>query len=382
MSLAFAGCALLGGTANPRPDDPTASAPEPPAGALAWTSLDWQSVTHDQPTKTSDEQWDQATAVAAGPGGWVAVGSNSDVMGYEGRVWQSTDSLSWSLVNTDLVAGIELVSIAATSGVYVAIGTDSADPNHPMTSILSSADGLHWDLAETIDDAWAAHVAAGTEGFAVIVQVGDTTKLLLSSDGLTWQQVPDAEIGVDVWLADIAWDGSGWIAAGSSGDRAVVLRSPDGRSWREDALPASRPTDGILDVSAYQVVPGRWATLLLGIDRGPSCAEDDDFCDQWQAAWSWTAETGWQRLPASTRILQGGYGAEAYPAEDAGFLYLLGNEARTSADGWAWAEIEQSSPPDAFPSDLIVYGDRVVAVGIPNRGDEPAGWFGSALIRH
>ncbi len=343
--------------------------------------MNWQGVTFEQPPKTSQEQWDQATAVAAGPGGWVAVGSNSDVIGYIGRVWQSADSLSWKLVESDLLAGLELVAVAAIPDAYVAVGTRSANPDNPATSILRSTHGLGWTEVETIKGAWGAGIASGPQGFAAIVQVDDTTDLLLSPDGLTWKRVSGDDIGAGVWVADIAWDGSGWVAAGSAGDRAVVLRSPDGITWKEEALPSSEPVEGVIDVGAYRVVPGRWATLLLGLDRGPSCAEDDDWCDKYQAAWSWTAETGWQRLPKSTWILKRGYGVDVSAAGDAGFLYLLGDDVRTSTDGWEWTAVKQTSPTGAFASDVLVDEDMVVAVGTPNdAGDELVGWFGSALI--
>jgi hypothetical protein len=380
LTIAVAGCGFIGSSANPRPDDPNASAPASPPGLITWSSLDWRDVTHEQPPKTSEEQWDQATAVAAGPGGWVAVGSNSDVMGYEGRIWHSADALFWELVSTDILDGLELVAVSATPGAFVAIGTHSANPNDPTTSILHSKDGLQWTEVETVDGAWAARVASGPRGFAVIVEVDGTNDLLLSPDGLTWTRVAGADIAEGVWLADIAWDGAGWIAAGAEGDRAVVLRSPEGMTWREEGLPASGPVDEVMDVSAYSVVPGRWATLLLGLDRGPSCAEDDDWCDKYQAGWSWTADTGWQRLPKSTWILDRGNGVHVYAAGDAGFLYL-GDQVRTSGNGWDWAEVKQTSASDAFATGVVVDGEQVVAVGIPIGVDDGlVGWFGSALI--
>lgn len=125
--------------------------------------------------------------------------------------------------------------------------------------------------------------------------------------------------------------------------------------------------------------------MLLGLDRAPSCPEDDDWCAKYQAAWSWTEKGGWIRLPKANWLLDGGYGVEVHAAGDAGFLYLLGSEVRTSADGWDWVAVKESSPSDAFTSGVVVRGDQLVAVGTPV--GEPAdgagltGWFGSALIR-
>jgi hypothetical protein len=381
LAILVSGCSIvLGGKDNPRADNPDTTRPNPADGAVEWSSLDWQAVTFEQPPRTSGEQWDQATSVAAGPGGWVAVGSNTDVMAYEGRIWQSTDSLSWDHVDSDLLAGLELVDVAARSDSYVAIGTDSADPNDPTTSILRSVDGVQWAVVHEVRGVWASRVAAGPDGYAVIVEAGETKDLLLSHDGRTWHRVAGSDIGHDVLIADIASEDDGWIVAGSAGDRAVVLRSADGLTWHEEALPASEPVEGVLDVTAYSIIPGRWATLVLGLDRGPSCAEDDDWCDKFQAVWSWTADGGWQRLPESNFLVQAGWGADAHPAGDAGFVYLLGTEVRTSADGWDWIVVEQTAPSDAFQTAVVVTGDRLVAAGIPIDADVLTGWFGTAVV--
>ena len=382
LVVVVAGCGLLGGPDNPRPDDPKATAPDVPAGVATWSSLDWQDVTHEQPVRTTEEHWDQANDLAAGPGGWVAVGSNNNHMGYEGRIWHSADARSWKLANLDLLAGLDLVAIAATPDAYVALGTRSTDPNRPIATLLRSTDGLQWTEIQVVDGAWAAAVAAGDRGFAAILQADDGHDLLLSSDGISWKRAAVDGIGGSTLLADVAADGAGWLAAGSDGERAVVLRSPDGATWTEDLLPASEPVEGVLDVSAYQVVPGRWATLLLGLDRGSSCEAGDDWCPTYQAAWSWTAETGWQRLPKSTWMLGRGHGVEVHAAGEAGFLYILGDEVRTSAVGWDWTEVKETASSGAFANAVVVDGERVVAVGAPIGVDGGlTGWFGSALIR-
>ena len=381
LAIVASGCSvILGGNADPRPDLPGVIRPTVPPGAATWSAVDWQPVTFERPVKTSEEQWDQPNAVAAGPGGWVAVGSNDDVMGYEGRIWQSPDSLTWKLVARDQLAGLELVDVAATESAYVAIGTESSDLNNPTSTILRSIDGVTWVQATTVPGAWASHVAAGARGFVVVVEASGGNDLLFSADGRTWSRVTAREIGKDVVIADVAWEGNHWIAVGSALERAVVYRSVDGHAWVEEHLPASEPIQGVIDVSAYRVIPGRWATLVLGLDRGTSCAQDDEWCDKYQAAWSWTAESGWTRLSRSNWLLGRGYGVDAYAAGDAGFLYLLGDEVRTSRDGWEWTPIKESPPSYPLARDAVVTGDRVVAVGTPGSGDDLIGWFGSAVI--
>jgi hypothetical protein len=166
---------------------------------------------------------------------------------------------------------------------------------------------------------------------------------------------------------------------GSVGARAAVWRSADGTTWVEEPLPASEPIEGLIDVSAYDVVPGRWATLVLGVERAPSCAEDDDWCPKFQTGWSWTQQTGWARLPKATWILNRGCCVDVYPAGDAGFLYYLGSDAMLSADGWAWTTVNESAASEAFARDIVVTEDRVVGVGW-GPGPDLGGWFGSATV--
>jgi hypothetical protein len=380
FALLLTGCSMLaGGNGNPRTDIPAATPPPLPSGAAVWSSIEWQAVEAEQPIRASEEQFDQPVAVAAGPGGWVAVGSNSDVTGYVGRIWQSADSVAWDLLDSALLDGLELVEIAATPDAFIAIGTNSTNPNDPTASVLHSPDGRSWTVAETIQGAWAASIASGPAGFALVLQVGERTEVLLSADGRTWQPVPEAEIG-QYWIADIAWDSDGWIAAGSAGNRAVVLRQRGG-GWTEEAVPVSEPVDGILDVNAYQVVPGRWATLVLGLDNSDECAEDDDFCPRFQAGWVSTNQGEWTRLPDSNWLFDRGYGVRVHPARDAGFVYFLGDEVLLSANGWEWTAVAGSPPGAALTNDLVVTEDRLIAVGTGDPGTPTTSWFASGLIR-
>ena len=228
----------------------------------------WEQVRFETPEELSLEQDDWPEAVANGPGGFVAVGSNHDITNYVGRIWHSEDALDWRLVETPLLDGLELTDVVASETTFVAVGHRSANPNHPITSVLTSADGATWAEATTFEDAWAVDVAVGPQGFALVLAVEETTDILLSPDGSSWTRVAGADIAPNMYLPNIEWAGDGWIAVGSTGNRALLLRSPDGVGWEEERLPASEPIDGIYRVSAYRVIPGRWATLVLGIDFG------------------------------------------------------------------------------------------------------------------
>lgn len=378
VSMLLAGCGFF--ASNPRPDDPNAVKPDPPAAATRWSSLHWQSVTFDDPDNASLEQEDWPEALAEGPGGFVAVGSNHDTTGYVGRIWHSADALDWQLVDSPELDALELTDVVASDEAFLAIGHRAANPNAPVTSILTSTDGTTWNEAETIEDAWAIDIASGPNGFAILLEVGETSDVLTSPDGASWMRVAGADIAPNLYLPNIAWAGDGWVAAGTSGNRAVLFRSADGLTWVEERLPASEPIDGIWRVSAYRVLPGRWATLVLGIDSAPSCEEDDDWCPKFQGAWSHTAATGWARLPRSNWLFDRGYGVDVHLAGDAGFLYMLGEDARISSDGWDWTDVE-SAEDAQLTREVLVSGRRVIAAGW-QIGDAPAldAWFGTATI--
>jgi hypothetical protein len=350
-------------------------------GAQSWKSISWRPTRFDEPARASVEQWDQAVAVEHGRAGYVAVGSNSDLTGYVGRIWLSGDGLDWRLQEGADLDGLELVDIAAGPQIYAAIGTRAGNPNDPIAAILTSTDGAVWHETASIPGAWGSRIAAGPLGSAALVEVNESTEMWFAPNAMTWTRA-STDLDQDAMIRDIAGEGDGWIAVGSRGNDAVVFRSSDGMSWTEELLPAAGPVQGIINVIAYRVVPGRWATLVFGLDRGPSCEQGDDWCDKYQATWVWTALEGWSRLPKSNWINDRGHGVEAFSAGDAGFLYSLGDDVRLSADGWDWLPVK-GEPPGGLAVDAIVTGDQLVAVGIAsevNENDPLKGWFGSAII--
>lgn len=363
LSVIVAGCGALG-SSNPRPDDPSVVAPEPPGDWNRWQEIAWREATVDIEPSADIEDVDRAAAIAHGPAGYVAVGSNTNVMHYFGRIWWSADGHAFSAVKDPTLDGLELIDVAATDTSYVAVGTRSADVNGPDLVVLRSVDGLSWHEVERIGGAWAIAVAAGASGYLVSAEVGAGSDLLVSGDGTTWERVAASDGGqVDPYLTGIAATQAGWIAAGSSGDHALVLRSPDGRHWTGDDLPASTPSDGIARVGAYAAVPGPWGDLLIGLDDSPACVEDDDWCARWTAAWSTAGTKGWQRLPRKTRLLSGGWGATAWSAGDAGFVAWDGDDVIISADGWDWSSIRQTGDSRAsFVTDAVLAGNDLVVV--------------------
>ncbi len=274
------------------------------------------------------------------------------------------------------------MDVAATADAFVAIGTDSANPNDATTSILYLADGA----ARPRSRPSRTHGRPASPRARVgLPRSSRLTPRTTCSCPRTVERGQDLGTGHRRGRVDrgCRLGRQGWIVVGSSGKRAVVLRSADGVAWVEESLPASEPVDGILDVSAYRMIPGRWATLVLGLDRGPSCAEDDDWCDRCQAAWSWTTESGWMRLPRSKSAPRAGLRGRC---DQCWRRWLPVSPRRQSSDFGRWLGVGAGHPVRRRGSSLangaIVTDDRVVGeFGSLSGGDVLAGWFGSGLIR-
>ena len=370
-------CGLVGG--NPRKDDPDVVRPEPPAGAATWASIEWLPVTVDRPPRDLPADADYLEALAAGPGGFVALGGNSRADGYLARIWRSADGLAWESIDAPVLKGVELWDVAANDDRYVAVGVRGFNSDDVQAEILVSPDGASWSVAHTLDGAYGTGVAAGPQGFVVEIELETeaTTGLLVTDTGEDWMRVAGSDIAKGAGIGHIAWDSDSWLAAGSIGDRAAAFRSPDGLAWTEEPLPESEPVAGLLDVYAYRVVPGRWATLIFGTERKPSCEGDDEFCPRYQITWSSAGSGGWTRLPGDTWINTIGHGAQAYTADEAGFVTLV-PEVRTSPDGWEWSLVDAPSRGLALPFEALVVDELLVTLevgesGIPNR-------FGAATI--
>lgn len=162
----------------------------------------------------------QFNRVAAGTGGWFAVG-------YGGVILRSGDGLAWSPCNSGTSS--VLWGAAWSGALHVAVGEDGA--------ICTSPDGITWAAsaypAPTTDlyaVAWSGAV------FAAVGSIGglEPTQVLTSPDGAVWSPRPPIP-GLHE-LRAIAWSGTRFVAMGTgNGDSTLVASSPDGDDWTVDA---------------------------------------------------------------------------------------------------------------------------------------------------
>jgi hypothetical protein len=254
------------------------------AGDIAgvWTSPDgrmWEPAKVTQPAGTM-------AAVAAGPGRLVAVGTVEN--GTSGpAAWTSVDGRTWQALPASAFAGSRghesgpLRDVAAGPGGFVVVGSEIGAGGSRATAWYSP-DGLAWtrtqsdlggDSAGRVVQFGSGYVAAGWSPGENGV---DRALFWASPDGRTWAAAPDAkdlhDVGSTPVLAAagqhlVAFGGKShlWVAT-----EATVWTSQDGVTWETQAasgvvapLPSNSPA-----ASGEPATVGLRIGGLIGTDRG------------------------------------------------------------------------------------------------------------------
>jgi hypothetical protein len=179
-------------------------------------------------------------AVAAGPAGYLAVGTAGTGDGWTEAAWFSSDARAWTRIDVPDTTDAEFSDVAALGDAWIIVGhrTTPTGVTHPAAwrsdglTIRPSA-GQELDPGETVT-ATFDHVAASgpaivATGF-VVTDGGDTsvTYLWRSSDGTTWDS---QEIRVDP--LDLLVVAEGFYVPGEYLN--VHARSTDGVTWSLDS---------------------------------------------------------------------------------------------------------------------------------------------------
>jgi hypothetical protein len=199
-------------------------------------------------------------ALAAGPGGVVAVGQ----IGGTQASWSSVDGLTWAThpkafpmpaVGSDTIF---VTDVVARGDGWLAVGRrDPAcqidcmeDPSKAYA--WTSSDGSHWtrvaDQAAFKGGGMDA-VAGGDEGFVAVGVASGRAAIWTSPDGLAWSRVPDATMfhgpklpggSLPVHASGVAVrDGVTVVVGSVLGQDSSGLRfwwSPDGRTWSKGTV--------------------------------------------------------------------------------------------------------------------------------------------------
>lgn len=323
-------------------------------------------------------------AVAASDLGFVAVGLAEAVGRERGQAWFSADGIEWERTGPAAAFdGISLIDVAAGPGGFVALGSASgeaalADPTRVV--LLRSPDGRRWERlvgAGMSPPGIATGIGGGPLGF---VAVGFTDPepgpvLVVSADGVTWRTIDPTTAG-DIAggiAAPIAVD-DGWLAAGGPPGALSILRSADGTSWEATAVEGS-DTNGTHLSRVLEGPNGLIATGGASDGCGPFSS-----CPGQAVGW-WSQDgVAWGRIAdMDPAIAQSAM--TVHP--DRGFVAVTGSAAWTSPDGWTWTSLGEIAGGESGAVDVAVWGDRIVAVGDlyePDGSTRPLFWVGGPDI--
>jgi hypothetical protein len=204
--------------------------------ATAWSSSDGRAwpLVRDFPGGDASVAWSVATRGTLA----VAVGSVKGVP----AAWSSDDGLAW--VRSAAPAGGpehgELRAVVATATGFVAAGSDERDRLAPLAAFWTSTDGRTWERVPDAPELRGARVeglaaqggtmvAAGTAYDGVTPTGGATWR---SVDGSAWKRSGDAAL-VGGQMHAISAGPDGLVAVGNdvAGHRAMAWTSRDGLAW-------------------------------------------------------------------------------------------------------------------------------------------------------
>jgi Protein kinase domain len=180
----------------------------------------------------------EATRIAGGPAGWLAVGQHA--------IWTSRDGLSWTLAATHgitpQVPGDQVYVLTATASGFLAAGQATAPGRGTQAVLWTSRDGLTWQRLTAAEAGLGRDVTsisyAATSGDDTVIAgtlaTGGWGTWLSTDGGTAWTPVSiPAGQGAQNTISGLAADGSGLIAVrpGTAGD-AIAYFSAEGRSWQ------------------------------------------------------------------------------------------------------------------------------------------------------
>jgi hypothetical protein len=187
----------------------------------------------------SSEQWTflEFASVSHGNGRFVAVGTRSGLLNSgEGFTYTSVDGITW----TEEPAG---PSPALTHPIDIVHG-DAGFVMLAADQILTSADGLTWQLRHTLPPGWRGWMAASS-GKRVVCLARNLTNtipgeqeevVLVSEDGRSWQETPlPVDFDGKAFPRKLCSDGASFFAF----NKRSAICSPDGIEWSEYFTPPS-----------------------------------------------------------------------------------------------------------------------------------------------
>ena len=200
-----------------------------------------------------------AALLAGGPGGWVAIGPKA--------IWTSPSGLTWTLAATHGIspqlAGDSVRVITKTPGGFLAAGAGSVG-TASQAVIWTSRDGLTWQRmtaaqlglagpGETVlNIAHATSHGNATVISGAVASAGTSydAAWLSTNDGASWTRVTvPADHGAGNAITGVGFDSAGLIAVrpgrtASGAADGIAYFSPNGQAWQYSATIDPDPTTG------------------------------------------------------------------------------------------------------------------------------------------
>lgn len=284
-----------------------------------WTSPDgvaWAVVPHDEAV-FGGVMSGYVEAVAAGPLGLVAVGTEYRGDDYDAVVFTSPDGRAWTRVPDP--GGVfggsgwqAMHAVTAGGPGWAAVGYDDSGEDR-NAAVWTSPDGVTWtrvphdeSLFGGVNDQEIFGVVAAGRGLVAVGNDDEAPAAWVSADGVTWEKVPTDRFSSDpdyenvdkVMRAVAATPGLGLVAVGylewyseatdTEDADAAVWVSEDGLSWvlvSEDAAMFGGPDDQKMAA----VTAGGPGFVAVGWDRSGGDAN--------AAVWDSPDGTNWTRVP-------------------------------------------------------------------------------------
>lgn len=326
--------------------------------------------------------------VAAGPDGWVALGTGAAWTSRTGRTWTSAP------VAFPLQAGDQVAALTGTSQGFIAVGDNvpKGNPARRNPVLWTSPNGLAWqrlsgsrlglpapggrvlrirDIAARGGDVllYGSELATARKGKHRVTSV--QAALWRSGDaGSTWAatRLPLGAGGSHA-LDGIAATGTGFVAirprtSKAAGSGAITYSSPDGTSWRQaGTITTARPA-------------GLAITMVRGSDQGVVAAGQlssgarvafvSADGSSWRSVASLGAGLGGSAALTGVTLTTGGTvvaggSSTSGPLGQAPYLVLAGPGRPASAV--SFARIPGATGPALAVNGIGVAGNRQVAVG-------------------
>jgi hypothetical protein len=176
-------------------------------------------------------------AAAAGPAGYVVVGSQMTAAGLApAGIWFSANLSDWSMARgtgASLTTGGQMLAVAATATGFAAVGTANHQP-----AVWVSRDGKTWALTD-LSPAGSVLRQVAALGHRIVVtgtNAAGAPLVLLSVDGgTTWHVAELSHVGPSAMVTALTAGPGGFVAAGvtgTTGDQQLIeWTSPDGSVW-------------------------------------------------------------------------------------------------------------------------------------------------------